>query len=226
MPNWKFYTYVHRRADTGEAFYVGKGRNGRSGIRAGRSIEWLSVVEQHGYVSEILAYFEFEEFAFEHEKQLISDFKSLGLKLCNKTNGGEGMSGYIEPAATREKRLSAMQNALKDPVRSAKRSKALSDALIGRTFSDERKLNQSLARKGRPLSESHRLSLIGKVITESHRAAISAAMARPGVKEKRSAAIAATMKGYVKSDEHRKSLSDAAKADWAKRKLIKAQTIA
>lgn len=218
MPNWKFYTYIHRRADTSEVFYVGKGRGRRSGIRAGRSMEWFSIVEKHGYVSEILAFFEFEEFAFEHEKQLISDCKALGIKLCNKTNGGEGMSGYIEPSDAREKRLAAMQDALKDPVRSAKRSKALSDALIGKTFSDERKLNQSLAKKGRPLSEAHRLSLIGKVITESHRAAISAAMARPGVKEKRSAAISATMKGYVKSEEHRKALSEAAKADWSRRK--------
>ncbi|MES1979549.1 MAG: hypothetical protein V4451_16020 [Pseudomonadota bacterium] len=218
MAEAKFYTYVHRRADTGEVFYVGKGQGKRAYDKKHRSIFWKGVATRHGLEVQIVDRFERERDAFRHEKVLIHLFREIGAILCNFTDGGEGCSGYKFSDEARLARNAAIKIAQARPEVKAKQAASLSAALKGKTFSAERRAGMSAAKKGRPLSESHRLSLIGKLITESHRAALKAANARPDVKARRSAAISATMKGYVKSDEHRANLAKAAREDWAKRK--------
>jgi hypothetical protein len=221
MAEAKFYAYVHKTADTGEVFYVGKGCGKRAWDRTRRSKFWGFIVAKHGRVVEIVADGLSESEAFRHEKALIALHRMLAVKLANMTDGGDGASGYKFSDAARLARNDAISKALNKPEVAARRSASISAALKGRPLSEELKGKLSAAKKGRPLSREHRLALIGKVITESHRAALKAANARPGVKERRSAAISATMKGYVKSDEHRENLSRAAKADWARRKAAK-----
>jgi len=221
MAKAKFYTYVHRKADTNEVFYVGKGQGNRLGVRAGRSKLWKETVSLHGYVAEKVGFFDCEKDAFAHEKFLIQCQKEHGNILCNLTVGGEGYSGYIAPPEVRERRIAGIREMLADPVRREKRSLAMSQALTGKTFSNERKAKLSAAHKGIPLSESHKAGLRKRVCTEAHRANLKAANARPDVKARRSAAISAGMKGYVKSEEHRKALSEGLKASWARRKAEK-----
>ena len=89
-----FYTYIHRRNDTNEVFYVGKGRGGRSHSGCGRNRHWGFVAKKCGYRVEVCAHWTSEEDAFLHEKALIAAFRDMGHPLVNMTSGGDGVSGY------------------------------------------------------------------------------------------------------------------------------------
>ncbi len=221
MTKGGFYTYAHFKADTREIFYIGKGRGNRANSSSGRSKFWMSVANKHGFTVEVLSFWECELDAFAHEKFLIGALRSIGVRLCNMTDGGEGVSGYKMDDETIKRRARSIWIAMQNPESKRKKSESLSRAFKGKKFSEERKRQMSERKKGKPLSESHRLALIGKVITPEHRKALSEANARPGVRERRSAAISKTMKGIVKTEEHRRNLSEAAKKAWARIKAKK-----
>jgi len=89
-----FYTYAHTKPD-GAIFYIGKGKGARHADKHHRNRYWKFVVQKHGgFQSEILANWDTEAEAFDHEKLLISCFRDMGYKLANFTDGGEGSSGY------------------------------------------------------------------------------------------------------------------------------------
>jgi len=88
-----FYTYAHYTPE-GRLFYIGKGNGDRAYKVSGRSSYWNNVVNKYGKPDvQILANWDKEQEALEHEILLIDCFKELGHKLCNITNGGEGVSG-------------------------------------------------------------------------------------------------------------------------------------
>lgn len=89
-----FYTYCHTRNDTNKIFYIGKGIKNRSTSKKDRNTHWKNIVKKHGFKAEILAYWKTEQEALSHEILLISCFKNMGYALANKTNGGEGVSGF------------------------------------------------------------------------------------------------------------------------------------
>jgi hypothetical protein len=87
----KFYTYIHRRKDTNEVFYIGKGSSHRiyaTGKYRGKY--WNNIVNKHGRTVEYVAYWENEQDAYEHEKFLIQVFREMGSPLINKNDGGDG----------------------------------------------------------------------------------------------------------------------------------------
>ena len=86
------YTYAHTKPD-GTIFYIGKGI-GKRAYSKNRNDYWKRIVAKYGYEVKILAYWDTEEEALNHEVLLISCMKDMGIKLCNLTNGGEGISGY------------------------------------------------------------------------------------------------------------------------------------
>jgi hypothetical protein len=88
----KYYVYLHYRNSDHKVFYVGKG-SGKRAWTTKRSKHWKSVVIKHGYYVQIIAYWNTEQDAFDHETLLIDCFKELGHPLTNKTNGGEGTAG-------------------------------------------------------------------------------------------------------------------------------------
>ena len=87
---------MHVKLNTGEPFYVGKGKDNRAFIKRNRSIHWRNIVNKYGYdiifIKENLT----EKESFIQESYWI---KRIGRKdteegpLVNFTNGGEGASG-------------------------------------------------------------------------------------------------------------------------------------
>jgi hypothetical protein len=89
-----FYTYAHTKPD-GTIFYIGKGKDRRAWSKEKRNPHWHNITSKYtDYGVEILANWDTEEEAFDHEKLLISCFRDMGYKLANVTDGGEGSAGY------------------------------------------------------------------------------------------------------------------------------------
>jgi len=96
-----FYTYAHYKPLTNELFYIGKGKLNRHLSKNSRNKHWHHIVNKHGFVSKILAWWDSEQEALEHEKLLIASFKDLGISLCNVTEGGDGISGFKHTQETK-----------------------------------------------------------------------------------------------------------------------------
>lgn len=102
-----FYTYAHKKPN-GEIFYIGKGSLKRAYAYDNRNSYWKNIVAKYGLIVDILSTWSDEQEAISHEKLLIACLKDMGIKLCNITNGGEGVSGLKHTKETKEK-LSAFQ---------------------------------------------------------------------------------------------------------------------
>jgi len=59
-----YYTYIHRRSDTAEVFYVGKGQRRRAYSSCNRNKQWRVITQEIDYIVEIFEYFEKEQDAF------------------------------------------------------------------------------------------------------------------------------------------------------------------
>ena len=106
----------------------------------GRNNYWGKIVNKYGKpFVQILADWNTEQEAFEHEKVLISCFRSMGYELANLTDGGDGTSGYKQTLEHREK------NRLNRIGKSAYWN-------IGRKKSKETKVKCGLKNIGRPTS--------------------------------------------------------------------------
>lgn len=88
--NKVFYVYEWFNTDSGEVFYVGKGKNSRYKNVKQRNTYFINYYNKHKCdvrkVKEGLT----EEDAFNLEIKLIADYKAIGECKCNLTNGGEG----------------------------------------------------------------------------------------------------------------------------------------
>jgi len=99
-----FYTYAHS-SPQGKIFYIGKGMNDRAFAFSDRSHDWKRAVIHHsGVAVKILAHWDTEEEAFEHEKVLIDCFKDMNYTLVNLTGGGKGPYGYKQSEETKRKK--------------------------------------------------------------------------------------------------------------------------
>lgn len=102
----KYYVYFHRRLDNNQVFYVGKGCGSRAWQTKGRRTEyWHNIVNKHGYKVEIFANNLTEEDSFKIEIEQIAYHRSIGIELCNMTDGGEGISNIKD--CTRDKMRNA-----------------------------------------------------------------------------------------------------------------------
>jgi len=159
----KFYTYLHCKPD-GTPFYVGKGCcsiNGRE-----RSHHFKNRGEYHNrvtkkYGKENILVFVFpcgsEAQALSDERQQIAQLRSEGYKLCNHTDGGEGLKGFKHSDETRAKISAAAKN-ISDETR-----KKMSISHKGKILPVAQKLKISIANKGKICSAKTRnkLSVIG-----------------------------------------------------------------
>jgi group I intron endonuclease len=132
-----YYVYQHKKADSNEVFYVGKGKCARAFNATKRNPYWQNVVNKHGFNVEFIAKDIDEEFAFLIEKEAIDSYKRKGLSLVNLTDGGEGTSGFVHSEEHKEK-LKGNQHGASTWGKTFK----------GKTHSDEQKAKWSKTRKG------------------------------------------------------------------------------
>lgn len=92
--------YIHKRNDTNQIFYVGKGKDiKRAFSKFGRNQYWKNITNKYGYTVEIIYDNLTNEKACEIEKQLINEFGRVDLAtgiLVNMTDGGEGLTNPNE----------------------------------------------------------------------------------------------------------------------------------
>lgn len=144
-----FYVYQHRRNDTGEVFYIGKGcpsTSDRSTSKKGRSQHWRSIVNKYGYTVEIVCDRLDERTAFELEVWLIAFHgrkDTVGGPLVNKSDGGDGQSGRV-PTAEHKAKLSAAHIGLQAGSR---------HPMFGKKHSQASNAKRSASLKGRPKPE-------------------------------------------------------------------------
>lgn len=111
-----FYTYIHYRRSDKKPFYIGKGQGDRYKNVTHRNKYWKAVAVKHGVYCAILAKWDTEEEAYEHEKFLIETFRLLGFKLANLSTGGEGgATGVPKSEKHREKIGAAHRGRSKSP---------------------------------------------------------------------------------------------------------------
>jgi hypothetical protein len=142
----QFYTYLWLRED-GTPYYVGKGQ----GRRAIRSKDHN--VHHPGTTARVLVeHWGSEEEAFEMEVWYISLFgrKDIGTGcLRNRTNGGEGISGYRHTEAAKEKlRLNAHPPSRKGVKHTEETRKQMGESRIGKvSFWKDKTLSEDTKRK-------------------------------------------------------------------------------
>ena len=141
------YVYEHWRLDRDECFYVGKGRKNRAYIRSGRNSHWHNIVAKlerigSGYEVRIVQTGLSEDEAFFLEKERIAFWQDKS-DLCNKTSGGDGISGYKHTEKTKQKmsELASKRPGVK--------------SMLGKKHTKETKEKMSLAKKGVPKTPEH-----------------------------------------------------------------------
>ena len=160
-----FYTYAHYTPQ-GRLFYIGKGQGNRAHRLSSRGSYWKNVVVKYGKPNvQILANWDTEQEALDHEILLIDCFKELGHKLCNITNGGEGVSGlkqseHQKSVASQVHKSNKWRQGIKH---SEERKKQISEFfknhkyMVGTTQTVEHRQKNSIAQLGnsRALGSKH-----------------------------------------------------------------------
>lgn len=128
------YIYLHRRNDTGEVFYVGKGSGNRAYRKDERNPHWHNVVNKAGFTVEIIAKGLTDAEAYWAEPLLIEAHGGVE-NLTNISDGGEGFSSEESKAlwqdpTYREKKSKATKEQWQDPAYREKMSKARKERML------------------------------------------------------------------------------------------------
>lgn len=162
----RFYVYEHRRNDTNQIFYVGKGSGNRlNSTRAThRNIRWLRTTKKAGgfYATKIIDKVD-EELAFFVEMERIDQLKRIGFDLCNITNGGDGLAGFkhsqdsIKKMSVKwkpgrvmsQKQRDSISNSMKSRIYSEETLRKMSEAQLGKKHSLESRQKMCKAQAGK-----------------------------------------------------------------------------
>ena len=148
----RFYTYAYLREDK-TPYYIGKGKGPRI-YSTSRRIKPPKDKSRIIFLKQNLT----EQEAFKHEIYMIAVFgrKDLGTGILhNRTDGGDGSSGYIPSYETRRK----LSEASKGKIVSEETRKKLSASSKGKTVSEETKRKMSEVHKGHNVSEETKKKL-------------------------------------------------------------------
>lgn len=233
MAEAKFYIYVHRRADTGDVFYIGKGSGRRAWATQYRTEYWRRVKNKYGIVIEILEWFEKEEDAFRHETFLIAHHRAMGARICNITNGGEGASGNVMPESAKIA-ISKAKVGRKRPPETEETRLRKSESAKGRRMSPDAIAKVVAFHKGRKRSAETRAKMsaalkgkgVGRVVSEETRAKCSAIRKGKPASEAARAAISAGHANRTKyaklTQENKAKMLAGQAAYWERRRAEKA----
>jgi hypothetical protein len=179
-----FCVYEHIRPDTNAIFYVGKGSLRRAHSKHRRNKHWNSVVAKAGgYSVRLVANNVEEELSFLVEIERIDQLKRMGLNLTNKTDGGEGPSGYRHTEEAKhkiakaqmgenhwtvgyvytEEHLAKLKAARKKFVYTDEIRAKLSVAGKNRVYTDETKAKMSKSKQGRKHHMANTIAFDGKI---------------------------------------------------------------
>ena len=206
LKDYYVYGYV-RSAESahgpiGSYYYIGKGR----GHRKYSTQRLVSRPKDDRHIVTFAEHMS-EQDALQLEMLLIHIYgriDNISGCLRNRTDGGEGASGYDMPDDVKEKHSLSMQ---------------------GRTLTPEHRSKLSAAKKGRPLSPEHKAKLSdankGKSVSESHREKLRSAAKGRKLTDEQRAAISKSRTGKKRgpmSDDHKRKHSDAMKLSWERRR--------
>ena len=90
-----FYVYLHKRKDTNEVFYVGKGAKNRAYSTSNRNKYWHNIVNKAGYTVEIISKNLNEKIAYQFEEVLITFYRIKNLAKANISSGGIGSTSGV-----------------------------------------------------------------------------------------------------------------------------------
>jgi len=139
-----YYIYQHRRLDTNQVFYVGRGVNNRAYIKQGRNIYWSRIVNKTTYSVEFLIKNITKELADLCEIEAIDLYKKRNIKLVNMTFGGDGNSAGMPLSEITKQKLS---NALKGIKKTPEHILNMKKGKLGIKPSDESKKKMSISQK-------------------------------------------------------------------------------
>lgn len=111
-PN-RFYVYLHKRKDTGEVFYVGKGTRHRCKSLSNRSKSWLEIVEAAGGLEVSFPYENLEEEEALYLEGLLIKNPDKNWNLVNlpsRLSTDNLMSGAVKEYSYIENNKSCLQN--------------------------------------------------------------------------------------------------------------------
>lgn len=174
-----YYVYQHVDPRTHLVRYIGKGKEKRAWnliSRSGHHKNWLKQLAAEGLepVVEIIESNKTEEQAFELEKLWIAACRSSFQPLTNRTDGGEGLSGWAPSEETKERMSEARKGKPKSEAHKKKMSQVMKGRYdrerhpqFGKQLSEETKKRMSGAQKGKTHSEETRKKIsevqIGKI---------------------------------------------------------------
>jgi group I intron endonuclease len=143
-----FYVYQHRKADSREIFYVGKGKGSRAFQfgKTQRSRYWINIVKKHGLIVEILKNFSSESDAFEFEKQAIAILRESGTALVNILEGGQGFCGgkHSDEFKERHRQLMLKNNPFKGQKHSQETLQKMREKKLGKRFSHSEETKEKM----------------------------------------------------------------------------------
>lgn len=220
LADHKYYVYVHSRLSSGEPFYVGKGHGKRACRASCRGKHWESIVKKDGglYVSIVVDKLD-EELSLLVEMELISKLRYAGAKLANKTDGGDGVSGYRNPNGAHNKGVPCSEE-MKARISATMKAKGClppigwNKGLKTSIETIEKRRASLLARwariKKKPFSQETRAKMrvakLGKPLTDEHKSKLSEALKANKYKR-----TIPNMKGFVHSAETRAKMSASSK---------------
>ena len=171
----RFYTYAYLREDR-TPYYIGKGQRRRLYENSGKPCVTPKDKNQIIFLKQNLT----EQEAFKHEIYMIAVFGRKDLHtgiLYNKSDGGDGTSGYIHTEETKKKmskihkgkKLSIQHkdiliNSRKGKVNTQEHNKSISEALAGiiRSIETKDKISKSKLGENNPTSNWWKLTFLNE----------------------------------------------------------------
>ena len=162
------HVYHHLRASDLSLFYIGKGSVKRSKEVRSRNKYWMNTYRKHGWISVLVATFFTEEEALIEEHRQIKLALSMGIRLVNRTLGGEI---YGQPLSKTRKLMSESAKKRVQPTRTELWKQNISKGLKGKTVSLDRRALYSKAQA--EYCRVHGNQFLGKTHKESSKLRLS-----------------------------------------------------